>query len=61
MHVEVDTRNLGASGTALCTAGTRTLVDRRVERGGGGPGFNRGQVLYLAVGAYDQGRRRFRG
>jgi len=50
MHFEVETRNVDGRVTALGTAGPFTLVvDRPVEGGGGGLGFNGGQLLYLAV------------
>jgi putative redox protein len=50
MHVEVETRNIGDQATALGAAGPFTLVvDRPTEGGGGGLGFNGGQLLYLAV------------
>src|SRR5690606_29740893 len=38
--------------TALATAGhLSVVVDRPVEAGGGGLGFNGGQLLYLAIAA----------
>jgi uncharacterized OsmC-like protein len=47
---EVETRNVAGHVTAVGSAGTYTLVvDRPVEVGGGGLGFNGGQLLYLAV------------
>src|SRR5918998_4553033 len=50
MHVEVETQNVDGQVTALGSAGPFTLVvDRPVEGGGGGLGFNGGQLLYLAV------------
>ncbi len=50
MHIEVETRNVEGQVTALGSAGPFTLVvDRPVEGGGGGLGFNGGQLLYLAV------------
>ena len=50
MRTEVETRNLDGRVTALGTAGQFTLVvDRPAEGGGGGLGFNGGQLLYLAV------------
>ena len=51
MHIEVETQNVDGQVTALLgSAGPFTLVvDRPVERGGGGLGFNGGQLLYLAV------------
>ena len=50
MHIEVETRNVDGQVTALGTAGTFTLVvDRPTEGGGGGLGFNGGQLLYLAI------------
>jgi putative redox protein len=50
MHIEVETRNVDGRVTSLGTAGQFTLVvDRPTEGGGGGLGFNGGQLLYLAV------------
>jgi putative redox protein len=50
MRVEVETRNVDGQVTALGTAEHFTLVvDRPVEAGGGGHGFNGGQLLYLAI------------
>jgi putative redox protein len=50
MHIEVETRNLDGQVTSLGTADQFTLVvDRPTEGGGGGLGFNGGQLLYLAV------------
>jgi putative redox protein len=50
MHIEVETRNVDGQVTSLGTAETFTLVvDRPTEGGGGGLGFNGGQLLYLAV------------
>ena len=50
MHTEVETQNVNGQVTALGSAGPFTLVvDRPVEGGGGGLGFNGGQLLYLAV------------
>ena len=50
MHIEVETQNVDGQVTALGSAGSFTLVvDRPVEGGGGGLGFNGGQLLYLAV------------
>lgn len=46
----VETRTISGQVTALGSAGSFTLVvDRPVEAGGGGKGFNGGQLLYLAV------------
>ena len=46
----VETRSLGAEVTALGSAGPFTLtVDRPVDAGGGGLGFNGGQLLHMAV------------
>jgi len=48
--IEVETRNVDGNVTAVGSAGALTLVvDRPVEGGGGGLGFNGGQLLYLAV------------
>ena len=50
MHIEVKTQNVDGEVTALGSAGHFTLVvDRPAEGGGGGLGFNGGQLLYLAV------------
>jgi putative redox protein len=50
VHIEVETRNVDGKATALGSAGSFTLVvDRPEEGGGGGLGFNGGQLLYLAV------------
>jgi len=46
----VETRSLGAAVTALGSAGPFTLtVDRPADAGGGGLGFNGGELLNLAV------------
>jgi uncharacterized OsmC-like protein len=46
----VETRTVDGQVTALGSAGPFTLVvDRPAEAGGGGKGFNGGQLLYLAV------------
>jgi len=48
--LEVETRNLAGQVTALGSAGQFTLVvDRPAEAGGGGRGFNDGQLMYLAI------------
>ena len=50
MHIEVETRNVDGKVTSLGIAEPFTLVvDRPTEGGGGGLGFNGGQLLYLAV------------
>lgn len=50
MTIEVRTRSLPATATALGSAGAYTLVvDRPADAGGGGLGFNGGQLLFLAV------------
>ena len=50
MHIEVETRNVDGQVTSLGSAGPFSLVvDRPTEGGGGGLGFNGGQLLYLAV------------
>lgn len=50
MPLEVETRSLAGRVTALGSAGQFTLVvDRPAEAGGGGRGFNGGQLLYLAI------------
>jgi putative redox protein len=47
---EVETTNVCDKVTAIGAAGPFTLtIDRPVEAGGGGKGFNGGQLLYLAV------------
>jgi organic hydroperoxide reductase OsmC/OhrA len=47
---EVELRTVDGSTTALGTAGPFTVVvDRPTEAGGGGHGFNGGQLLHLAV------------
>lgn len=47
---EVETRSLPGAPTAVGSAEAFTLVvDRPAEAGGGGLGFNGGQLLYLAV------------
>ena len=46
----VETRTIAGEVTAVGSAGAFTLVvDRPAEAGGGGKGFNGGQLLYLAV------------
>lgn len=46
----METRTVAGAVTAVGSAGPFTLlVDRPVEAGGGGKGFNGGQLLYLAV------------
>lgn len=50
MEIEVQTRSLQGQSTALGAAGSYTLVvDRPADAGGGGLGFNGGQLLFLAV------------
>jgi uncharacterized OsmC-like protein len=50
VHIEVETQNVDGKVTALGSAGPFTLVvDRPEEGGGGGLGFNGGQLLYMAV------------
>jgi uncharacterized OsmC-like protein len=50
LTTEVETRNVHGQVTAIGSADSSTLVvDRPVEAGGGGTGFNGGQLLYLAV------------
>jgi organic hydroperoxide reductase OsmC/OhrA len=52
MGYEVETISVDGRTTALGAAGPFTLVvDRPVEAGGGGLGFNGGQLLNLAVAA----------
>lgn len=46
----VETRTVAGQVTAVGSAGPFTLIiDRPVEVGGGGKGFNGGQLLYLAI------------
>ena len=46
----VETRTVAGQVTAVGSAGPFTLiVDRPSEAGGGGKGFNGGQLLYLAI------------
>ena len=46
----VETRTVAGQVTAVGSAGSFTLVvDRPVEAGGGGKGFNGGQLLHLAI------------
>jgi uncharacterized OsmC-like protein len=48
--IEVELRNIRGCPAAIGSAGAHTLVvDRPVEAGGGGLGFNGGKLLYLAV------------
>jgi len=50
MPIEVETRNISGHVTAVGAAGPFTLVvDRPAELGGGGKGFNGGQLLYLSA------------
>jgi putative redox protein len=50
MGFEVEVRNVDGAVTALGAAGPFTLVvDAPAEAGGGGRGFNGGQLLHLAV------------
>ena len=50
MPYEVETRSLHGQATAIGAAGPYTLVvDRPAGAGGGGLGFNGGELLYLAV------------
>lgn len=50
MGLEVEVRNVDGAVTALGAAGPFTLVvDSPAESGGGGRGFNGGQLLHLAV------------
>jgi uncharacterized OsmC-like protein len=51
MGFEIELRTVDGSVTALGTAGPHSVVvDRPAEAGGGGFGFNGGQLLHLAVG-----------
>jgi len=50
--VRVELHTVGVGPTALGSAGPYTLVaDRPKEAGGGGLGFNGGQLLYLSIAA----------
>ena len=50
MPIEVETRNVSGQVTAIGAADSFTLVvDRPIDAGGGGRGFNGGQLLFLAV------------
>jgi putative redox protein len=50
MTIEVRTTSLPGQPTAVGSAGPYTLVvDRPADAGGGGLGFNGGQLLFLAV------------
>ncbi|MEY2582791.1 MAG: lipoyl-dependent peroxiredoxin [Ilumatobacteraceae bacterium] len=50
MSFEVKLRNVDGSTTALVTAGPHcVVVDRPADAGGGGHGFNGGQLLHIAV------------
>jgi uncharacterized OsmC-like protein len=50
MPFEVETRSLDGQATAVGRAGPYTVVvDRPADAGGGGLGFNGGELLYLAV------------
>src|SRR5512135_3725889 len=50
MGFEVEVRNVDGAVTALGAAGPHTLVvDSPQEAGGGGRGFNGGELLHLAV------------
>ncbi|WP_055586227.1 OsmC family protein [Peterkaempfera griseoplana] len=52
MSITVETCTVAGRSTAIGAAGPYTLVvDRPVQAGGGGLGFNGGQLLYLAVAA----------
>jgi uncharacterized OsmC-like protein len=51
MPFQVEFRNVAGEAAAIGSAGPYTLVvDRPVEGGGRGLGFNGGQLLYLAIG-----------
>jgi putative redox protein len=51
-NYRVELRTIGDGPTALGSAGPFTLVaDRATAAGGGGLGFNGGQLLYLAIAA----------
>lgn len=51
MPFQVEFRNVAGEAAAIGSAGPYTLVvDRPVDGGGQGLGFNGGQLLYLAIG-----------
>src|SRR5258708_1440432 len=51
MPFEVEFRNVAHEAAAIGSAGPYTLVvDRPVDGGGLGLGFNGGQLMYLAIG-----------
>ena len=51
MPIEVEFRNVGGQAAAIGNAGPHTLVvDRPIDGGGRGVGFNGGELLYLAIG-----------
>jgi uncharacterized OsmC-like protein len=51
MPFEVEFRNVGDEAAAIGSAGPYTLVvDRPLEGGGLGLGFNGGELMYLAIG-----------
>ncbi len=48
--LEVETRNVAGGTTSIGSAGPYTLmIDRAADAGGGGLGFNGGQLLHLAI------------
>jgi uncharacterized OsmC-like protein len=50
MAFEVETRNVDGRVTSVGSAGQHTLViDRPADAGGGGLGFNGGELMHLAV------------
>ena len=51
VSIQVELRNVAGEAAAIGSAGPFTLVvDRPVDGGGLGLGFNGGQLLYLAIG-----------
>ncbi|MGH3635294.1 MAG: OsmC family protein [Mycobacterium sp.] len=51
MSVDVEFRNVAGEAASIGSAGPYTLVvDRPIDGGGRGLGFNGGQLLYLAIG-----------
>jgi putative redox protein len=56
MPLEVETRSLDGQATAIGAAGPYTVViDRPAESGGGGLGFNGGELLASGPGARVRG------
>jgi putative redox protein len=52
MTFEIELRNIKGLATAVGTSGPHSVVvDRPIDSGGGGHGFNGGELLHLAVAA----------